>query len=215
MIMSNKTLFVVDDQEDARRGVAALASSLDLRCETFASAEEFLQRHDRSLAGCLLIDLRLDGIDGLELQRRLTAMGCTLPVVFVSAYADVPSAVTAMKNGALTFLEKPYRENQLAEAIQTALAVDANNREANLRRAETRRRVDALNPRERCVMESMLVGKANKSVARSLGISHRTVDRLRASVYEKMGVESPAEVARLVTELRASSGEVVSPCSDS
>ena len=121
MKTSQVTLFVVDDDSKSRKAVAALASSLKIRCETFASAEGFLDRYDPSLTGCALVDFRLGGMDGLQLQERLQAMGSTLPVVLISAYADVSLAVRALKGGAVAFIEKPYKDDELADAIRKAL----------------------------------------------------------------------------------------------
>ncbi len=201
---SEAALHVVDDDLSARKGVAALASSMGVPCETFSSAEDFLDHYDPSRAGCLLIDLRLTGMSGLELQERLAAMGNTLPVILVSAHADVPTTVRAMRNGALTLLEKPYRDDQLADAIRTALQLDRKTQEENAQRADVQQRIDRLTDRERQVMDLILAGKPNKSIARHLEVSQRTVDRLRAAVFEKMGAESAVEVVRMIAELPAS-----------
>ena len=201
---SAATLFVVDDEPDARRGVAALASSMGIRCETFASGEELLERFNPAAAGCLLIDLRLDGMSGLELIERLTAKGCTLPVILISAYADVRTTVRAMKNGALTVIEKPYQADELADSIHAAVKADRYAREEQARRAEVRRRISTLTPRERQTMELIMAGKPNKAISRELDFSQRTVDRVRAVVLQKMGVESAVALARVVTDARAS-----------
>ena len=201
---SAATLFVVDDEPDARRGVAALASSMGIRCETFASGEELLERFNPAAAGCLLIDLRLDGMSGLELIERLTAKGSTLPVILISAYADVRTTVRAMKNGALTVIEKPYQADELADSIQAAVKADRYAREEQARRAEVRRRISTLTPRERQTMELIMAGKPNKAISRELDFSQRTVDRVRAVVLQKMGVESAVALARVVTDARAS-----------
>jgi FixJ family two-component response regulator len=197
------TLFVVDDEPDARKGVAALASSMGIPCETFASAEEFLRRYDASLAGCLLIDLRLGGVSGIQLQERLMALGSELPVIVVSAYADVPTAVRVMKSGAITVLEKPYAADALADAIRSGLKADRRRREAAARVGEIERRMESLAPRERSVMDLILAGNSNKVIASELSLSHRTVDRVRAAVFKKMGVDSAVELARVVAEARA------------
>ena len=201
---SATTLFVVDDEPDARRGVAALASSMGIRCETFASGEELLERFNPAAAGCLLIDLRLNGMSGLELIERLTAKGSTLPVILISAYADVRTTVRAMKNGALTVIEKPYQADELADSIQAAVKADRHAREEQARRAEVRRRISTLTPRERQTMELIMAGKPNKAISRELDFSQRTVDRVRAVVLQKMGVESAVALARVVTDARAS-----------
>jgi len=198
------TLFVVDDEPSACKGVAALATSLGIPCKTFSCAEDFLSRYKRGRAGCLLIDLRLPGMSGLELQGRLVDMGSRLPVILISAYADVPATVRAMQNGALTVLTKPYRDDELADAVREALQRDRESREKLARQADVRRRIDSLTERERRLMEAVLAGRPNRLIARDLEISQRTVDRVRAMVFDKMGVESAVEVARLVAQLRVS-----------
>ncbi len=196
------TLFVVDDEPDARRGVAALASSMGIRCETFASGEELLDRFNPAAAGCLLVDLRLTGMSGLELIERLAVKGSTLPVILISAFADVRTTVRAMKNGALTVIEKPYQADELADAIRAAVESNRQSREERARRAEVRRRISTLTPRERQTMEMIMAGKPNKAIARELNLSQRTVDRTRAVLLEKMGVESAVGLARVVTDAR-------------
>ena len=129
MKTSQGTLFVVDDDPKSRKAVAALASSMKIRCETFASAEGFLDRYDPSLTGCALVDFRLGGMDGLQLQERLQAMGSALCVVLISAYADVSLAVRAMKSGAVAFIEKPYKNDELADAVREAMDHSAASRE--------------------------------------------------------------------------------------
>ncbi|HUT88113.1 MAG TPA: response regulator [Thermoguttaceae bacterium] len=201
---SAATLFVVDDEPDARRGVAALASSMGIRCETFASGEELLARFNPAAAGCLLIDLRLNGMSGLELIERLSAKGSTLPVILISAYADVRTTVRAMNSGALTVIEKPYQADELADAIQAAVKADRHAREEQARRAEVRRRMSTLTPRERQTMELIMAGKPNKAISRELDFSQRTVDRVRAVVLQKIGVDSAVALARVVTDARVS-----------
>ena len=136
MKTSQGTLFVVDDDPKSRKAVAALASSMKIKCETFASAEEFLDRYDPSLTGCALVDFRLGGMDGLQLQDRLRAMGSALSVVLISAYADVPLAVRAMKSGAVAVIEKPYRNDDLADAIRKALDRSTRVRQSLAEQAE-------------------------------------------------------------------------------
>jgi len=197
------TLFVVDDEPGACKGVAALALSMGVPCETFLSAEEFLDAYDPSRPGCLLIDLRLKGISGIELQERLAAAGSTLSVILISAYADVPTAVKGMQKGAITLLEKPYRDDELADAVRAALEANRTLREEKARHAEVQRRLDSLTDRERRLMEAVLVGRPNRLIARDLGVSQRTVDRLRSSVFEKMHADSAVALVRMVTDLRA------------
>jgi len=186
----NGTLFVVDDAESACRGVAALALSLDIPCETFASAEAFLDRYDPSRPGCLLVDQRLTGISGLELLARLTALGSPLPFILVSAYASVSMAVQAMQNGAVTVLQKPYEADALRDAVRKSLAIDADRRAVAHRRRDVLDRMASLTPRESRVMEMLVAGEPHKIIARRLGVSLRTAARLCASVLDRMGVDS-------------------------
>ena len=201
---NNKTLFVVDDDPDACRSAAALASSLGIDCQAFSSAESFLESHDPSRPGCVLIDLRLGGMSGFDLQEQLAARGSTLPVIVISAYADVPATVRLMRHGALTVLEKPYQADELAEAIHLALEVDDRWRKTRARHRQVQQCVDTLSPRERQTMELIVAGKPNRAIALYLDVSPRTVDRLRAAVFMKMGVETAVELARIVVELQAS-----------
>lgn len=200
--MSAPTLFVVDDDPDARRGTAALACSLGYPCKTFISAEEFLQAYDPSATGCLLVDFRLGGMSGLELQEQLQSMGCSLPFVLISAFADVPIAVRGMRNGAVAVLQKPYVDDELVDAIRRGMELVEHRHARSQRHNEIRRRMAVLSERERLVMEMIVVGKPNKVIARNLVISHRTVDRIRASVFEKMGTDSAVELAGILAELQ-------------
>lgn len=197
------TLFVIDDDPQARAVVVALASSLSIPCEQFASSEVFLEQLAPDRSGCILIDYRLDGTNGLDLQEELHRRGNTMPVILISAFADVPMAVRAMQNGALTVLTKPCSDDSLVEAIRLGLEMDSVSRQVVARRNLTEHRLHTLDEREREFMELMITGTPNKNIARVLSVSHRTADRIRATIYEKMGVESAAEVACLVAELRA------------
>jgi FixJ family two-component response regulator len=204
MNLDNKTLFVVDDEPDACRSAAALASSMGIACETFSSAEIFLASYDRSRPGCVLIDLRLGGMSGFDLQEQLALRGSTLPVIIISGYADVPATVRLMRHGALTVLEKPYHADELAEAIRLAFEMDDRKRETRARHRQVQRCIGTLSPRERHAMELIVAGKPNRWIARHLSVSPRTVDRLRAAVFRKMGVQTAVELARIVGELEAS-----------
>ena len=143
MTASKGTLFVIDDDPKSRKAVAALASSMQIRCETFASAEGFLDRYEPSLRGCALVDFRLGGMDGLQLQERLQALGSALSVILISAYADVSLAVRAMESGAVAFIEKPYKNDELADAIRKALDRCTQTRQPLANKAEKRQRLAA------------------------------------------------------------------------
>ncbi|NQT12688.1 MAG: response regulator transcription factor [Planctomycetes bacterium] len=197
---SEPTVFVVDDDELARRSVCALVRSMRIRAESFSSAEEFLRHYRKGQPGCLVTDVRMTGMSGLELQRELQELDVPLPVIVMTAFARVPMTVEAMKRGAVTFLEKPCEENQLWEAIRDALARDAATRSAFERREESRRRLATLTPAERKVMELVVAGEANKVIAKRLGVSIRTVEARRHEVFAKTQVDSVAELVRLVME---------------
>lgn len=203
MTDSEPTLFVVEDDPLARDSVSALAASMGIRSDAYVSAEEFMEHCDLCRPGCLLVDLRLPGMDGIELQERLGAMGSQLPVVFSSAYLDVPTVVRAMQNGAVTVLEKPHRDGKLADAIRRALDVNRQQREAGSRLANLRLRIDMLNPKERQVMDLILADKPNRAIARRLSLAQRTIDRIRAALFEKMGVHSAVELAHEIGAFRA------------
>lgn len=205
------TIYLVDDDPDVRRSLAALAVSSGFGCEAFASAEEFLDRcrececRRRSPAGCLVIDLQLQNMGGIALHEALLARGCLMPVIFVSGYADVRTTVQVMRNGAVTLLEKPVSCEELIAAVRKAIDIDRTSLAFHARQQETCRRLDTLDPREAEVLELVVAGVANKCISSKMGISRRTVDRLRASVFQKMGVESAVELTRLLGEARATS----------
>jgi FixJ family two-component response regulator len=203
MNTDTNTLFVVDDEPDARRSAAALASSMGIAYETYASAESFLESFDPARPGCVLIDLRLGGMSGFDLQEQLAARGSTLGVIIISAYANVSATVRLMRRGALTVLEKPYHADELAEAIRLAIETNRQERTALAERQRIHERIDTLSPRERRTMERIVAGRPNKLIASELDVSHRTVDRLRAAVLRKMGVETAVELARIVGKLQA------------
>jgi two-component system, LuxR family, response regulator FixJ len=197
----NPTLFVVDDVPTSRTSVANVASAAGVSCETFASAEEFLEGFDPSCLGCAVIDLHLAGINGLQLQQRLATIAGTLPVIFVSACASVREVVTAMQNGAITVLEKPCCAEELTSAIREALAIGREAHAARLKQEDLQKRFNQLSPRECQVLELIVAGEPNKTIARRLSVSQRTVDRVRADIFVKLGVESAVEAARTLADL--------------
>lgn len=203
MRASVETLYVVSDDLDNRRNTAHIAASIPVPCEAFATAEALDPSAVPSLTGCLLIDLRSANTSVLKLQERLNECGCTLPTIVVCADGDVPTSVQAMKNGAVTVLQRSYPEHDLAEAIRAALSLDRTKREDRQTHADTRRRINSLTPRERRLMEAVIAGKPNKQISHEMDVSHRTVDRLRAAVLKKMGADSAIKVASMVAEYRA------------
>ncbi len=201
MEQTDVTLFVVDDDQKVRGSVAALAQSLGIACQTFASAEEFLDRHDPSRQGCLLVDLSLGGMNGIELQEKLAERCITIPVIIFSAFADVAVTVRAMQQGAMTVIQKPYNTDELSDAI---LAAFESVRQAAPRQAkfnDLRKRIDGLTDREREVMQRMIAGEANKVIAHNLDLSMRTVARLRGAIFRKLGCDSAVGATKIVSTL--------------
>jgi two-component system, LuxR family, response regulator FixJ len=194
-------VYVVDDESAARASMVALATSMGLVCETYSSGEEFLERFDPARPGCAVVDLRLEAMDGIQLQKHLIGMGCELPIIFVSAFMNVPTAVQALQNGAVTVLEKPCQPDQLMAAIHMALNLCRKRLEAALKRAVIQTRFESLDVREREVMSMILREMPNKNIASNLGISQRTMNRLRAEVLEKMGAESAVGLAQVAVLL--------------
>ncbi len=194
------TVFVVDDDEGLRDAMATLLEAAGLACETYADAASFLDGlvdwRPESCA-CLVLDLRLPGPSGLDVQERLNACGIDIPVVFVTGYGDLPSAVRAMKGGAVDFLAKPFDAEVLLARIREALHAHAQRRDARCGLAAIRARAATLSPRERQVFERVAAGEANKSVAMELGISARTVEIHRSRLMKKMRARSLAELVRM------------------
>jgi FixJ family two-component response regulator len=192
------TVFVVDDDPAARGSVAALVASHGLKVETFGSAEEFLAARDRAQPGCLIADVRMAGMSGLELQERLAAKGDPLPVIVITGFADIPMAVRAMQAGAITFLEKPCADNELWQSIQAALDSDDRVQANRQENADVLARRANLTPAEVDVLERLLAGKPNKQIAAELGVGLRTVELRRATIMKKMRAESLPDLVRLV-----------------
>jgi len=202
--MAEPTVFIVDDNAGVRDSVAELVDSVGLRHATFASAQEFLDGYDSETRGCLVLDVRMAHMSGPALQARLNTMGARIPIVFISGHADVDVAVQAIKAGAVDFVTKPYRDQQLLDSINEALARDAASRDAPTVESEFGTRLAALSAREREVMDLVVAGQSSKSVARALGISYRTVEQHRNHIFDKLGVQSVAELVRLAVEHRGS-----------
>ena len=199
--MREPTVFIVDDDEAYRDSLMELVASVGLPGECFASAQEFLERHDARQPGCLVLDVRMARLSGLELQARLKARGAMLPIVFISGHGDVEMAVKAIKDGAVDFVQKPYREQQLLDAINEALRRDAEQRSTEPASAPAGgvlgARMALLSACEREVLTLALQGLASKQIARRLSLSHRTVEHHRSRLLEKLGVTSMAELMRL------------------
>jgi len=194
------TVFVVDDDEQARESVSMLVSSMGLKAETYASAEEFLASYVGNRPGCLVTDVRMQGMNGLELQEKLRQLRVPLPVIILTAYAQTSLAVRAMRAGAITVLDKPYADNDLWDAIQKALVLDAAERDSSQRQQRIQAMIVQLTPVERTVMDMIVAGRANKVIAKELGVSVRTVEYRRHAVLAKMKARSVAELVSLVME---------------
>ncbi len=192
------TVFVVDDDEAVRKSLRLLMKSVRLAAETFASAQDFLDAYDASRPGCLVLDVRMPGISGLDLQQKLNEMQATLPIIFITGHGDVPMAVQAMQHGAVEFLQKPFRDQDLIDRVNAALTDDARRRTAVGERAEIALRMQRLTAREREVMDRIVNGQSNKVIAIELGMSQRTAELHRARVMDKMAADSLAELVRLV-----------------
>jgi RNA polymerase sigma factor (sigma-70 family) len=192
------TVFVVDPDPESSKGIATLVGSLGSACWTFPAAEEFLCHVAASRPNCAVIELCLPGMNGFELQEHLISQGISIPLIFIGASADVPAAVRLMRNGAVTLLRKPFLAEDLTTALRSAIDKDVATRAAHAKRAELRYRIDQLHDRERETLQLILAGLPNKTIARKLGVSRRTVERIRAAAFEKLGAESALDVVRIV-----------------
>jgi two-component system response regulator FixJ len=194
------TVFVVDDDAAVRQSLALLVRSVGLNVEAFASAQDFLAIFSPTLAGCLVLDIRMPGMSGLDLQRTLEERGSHLPIIFITGHGDVAMAVHAMRTGALDFIEKPFRDQELLDRIHQALLVDRTRRAKLEEDVAVRQRLANLTPREREILARIVQGQANKVIAIDLGLSERTVEIHRAKVMTKMDVRSLAELVTVVAK---------------
>ncbi len=204
MEKDNPAVFVVDDDEAICESLRLLIGDIGLEVRTFTSARQFLEKYDASHPGCLVLDVRMSGMSGLELQSKLLELGMRIPTIIITGHADVPMAVEAMKAGAMDFIEKPFRDQVLLDSIQKAVDLDLRIRRQQRERQDVQSRIRLLTQREREVMDRLVAGKSNKSIAFDLGISQKTVDFHRANILEKIGVSSVVELVRL-TQIAASS----------
>jgi len=196
------TVFIVDDDEGVLRGLEMLCKSVGLNAKCYDSALKFLDDCDPAEPGCLILDIRMPGMSGLELQATLAERKITLPVIVISGHADVPIAVRSMKLGAFEFVEKPFRNQFLLDRIQQAIARDAENRRRQEALKATQDRLASLTERERQVAELIVEGKTTKAIALELGISAKTVEFHRANLMQKLGAEAVADLVRIVMAAR-------------
>jgi len=193
----NSTVYIVDDDQAIRHAMELLMRSVGLDYEIFHSADDFLASHNSDRAGCLVLDIRMPGLGGLELQDKLNELGSTLPIIFITGHGDVPMAVEAMQKGAVDFIQKPFRDQELLDQVSEALKTDQERRSVRDQQAEVAGRIEKLTKREREVMDLVVTGKPNKVIAYELGVSQRTVEIHRSRVMEKMEARSLADLVRM------------------
>ena len=203
-------IFIVEDDADLRESLSWMLTKEGLEVDVFDSASSFLDQYDPATAGCVVLDVRMPGMSGIELQERLKEKGCTIPIIFVSGHADVPMAVRAMQHGAIDVLEKPFNRSVLLERIQRALDLDEKTRKSAGIRGEVDRRLAQLTPREREVMLEVIQGKTAKMIAWKWGVSARTIEKHRERVIKKMEVDSTAELILLTARFGISAESTVS-----
>jgi FixJ family two-component response regulator len=195
--IASPTVYVVDDDDGMRRALDTLLSTVGYKTSVFSRPRDFLAHYSADAPGCLVLDIRMPEMSGLEVQQHLNRVGSMLPIIFITGHGDVPMAVQAMKEGAYEFIQKPFRDQDLLDQINHALKQDAENRAGAARRSEVLQRLESLTPRERQVMDFIVEGSANKVIAIDLGLSERTVEIHRAKVMEKMGARSVAHLVKL------------------
>ncbi len=196
--MTEQCVYIVDDDEAMRDSLQWLIESQGLAVRAFAAAEDFLLACGDAMAGCIVLDVRMPGMSGLELYEKMNLRRCTLPVIFITGHGDVPMAVSALKKGAVDFIEKPFNDKELLRVIGQCLERERATRAQRQREGETARRLAGLTEREREVMDLVLAGKLNKQIADVLNISIKTVEVHRARIMDKMGVRSVAELVQAV-----------------
>jgi RNA polymerase sigma factor (sigma-70 family) len=197
------TVFIVDDDPSVRKALSRLVRSVSLDAKSFESAEEFLKRKGEDTPSCIILDVRMPGVGGLDLQEKLVAGGLKTPIIFITGHGTVPVSVRAMKSGAADFLEKPFDDQTLLDAIHNALERDRSRRATESQIHEIEKRMDSLTPREREVFSLVVSGLANKNVARKLGASEKTIKVHRARVMGKMQAESLADLVQMAYKVDA------------
>jgi len=202
MSRRDPVVYVVEDDEALRSLLRALAQSIGLTCRTFPSANKFLEQYDPRQPGCLVLDVFMPGMSGLELQDELNRRGAVIPVIFITGHADVASAVAAVRHGAFNYLQKPFSNSELIATVREALALDRRSREMLAQQDAIRDRLASLTPREREVLELIVRGLASKVMAEEMGLSKRTVELHRSRVMGKMGANSIAQLVRMFLDFQ-------------
>ena len=197
MSAKNPTVFVVDDDEAIRDSLNMVLDTVSLNAVTFSSGDEFLEAYDAGWEGCILLDIRMPGTSGMEVQKRLVAYGCRLPIIFITGHGDIPMAVEAMHVGAFDFIQKPFQDQDLLDRIDQALSAREEQEQQFARKRTIEKQLKTLTPREHEVMKLVVNGAANKVIAMDLGVSQRTVEIHRARAMEKMQARSLAELVRM------------------
>ena len=190
-------VYIVDDDQAIRHAMGLLLNSVGLHHEVFTSADEFLEKHSGNNNGCLVLDIRMPGLSGLELQQKLIEMDSSLPIIFISGHGDIPMAVEAMQKGAFDFIQKPFRDQELLDRISEALNTARMREAVREQKLDVQERINTLTKREHEVLDLVVTGKPNKIIAHELGVSQRTIEIHRARVMEKMRARSLAELVRL------------------
>jgi FixJ family two-component response regulator len=201
MTQAERTVFVVDDDEAVRDSLGFLMKTIGLSHETYALALDFLAAFNPNRSGCLLLDIRMPGMSGLELQKELARRHSILPIIFITGHGDVPMAVEAMREGAFDFIQKPFRDQDLIDCVHNALELDNRNRAALIQREQVSRNLNTLTERERQILDRVVDGKSNKTIANELFLSQRTVEVHRAHVMEKMQADSVAHLVRMIVNI--------------
>ncbi len=199
IMKENSTVFLVDDEDTFREGLSQLLQISGMKVESFSTAEDFLKNFDPAKPGCLVLDLNMPGINGLELQETLAKKEIKIPIIFITGHGDIPKTVQALKAGAVDFLEKPFRKQVLLKLVKGAIDLDIKNRKNEKNRIEIQQRYRELTNRLKEVMELLVYGNSNKEIASKLNLSHRTVEIHRKKIMEKMKADSLAELVSMAS----------------